>query len=323
YAELLKELSTLNIPCFLILGNHDSKRTSLHSYFLEKAKIYLIDHINYFPFTFQDEKGERVFLYFLPYLPVYEFLEKIKEVFSFELPEKITYTNLLKIWFEKIEFKEPAFFISHFTLEKFHPSGEEIMIKGFSEEYVMQEELLSPFAFVFLGHLHRPQEKGKIFYPGAPLPYSFEVSKEERGVYFFEWKKGSFLLKEFIPLTPSYELLYLQGSLEEILRTESTSAYVKVVLKEERPVMDAYERLKNHFPNLLALEYESSQPTLESSFESFYVNPEAIKIDEKELFKEFYKLVKGKEVDPKLWEVFLKGLEEFYSLQRKEERLWQ
>ncbi|MFN3568465.1 MAG: exonuclease SbcCD subunit D [Caldimicrobium sp.] len=78
YAELLKELSTFNIPCFLILGNHDSKRTSLYSYFLEKAKIYLIDHINYFPFTFHDEKGERVFLYFLPYLPIYEFLEKIK-----------------------------------------------------------------------------------------------------------------------------------------------------------------------------------------------------------------------------------------------------
>ncbi|MFN3921419.1 MAG: exonuclease SbcCD subunit D [Caldimicrobium sp.] len=325
YADLLKELSSYDIPSFFILGNHDSKRTALHRYFLEKAKIYLIDHLEYFfsPFLVKDQRGNTLNLYFLPYLPLYELFEKAKEDPLFAVPERISYVTVVKNLLERRQIKSPSLFISHFALEQFHFCGEEVTIKGFSEEYILPVTLLYHFDLIFLGHLHRPQKaKEKFFYPGAPLPYSFEASTEKRGVLFFEWKENSLVKSEFLELTPPYELLYLKGSFEEIMEYPKSESYTKILLYDEKPIFNVYERIKTKFPNLLSLEYVTAFSSLCKNLEEIDFTTESIKVDERELFRDFYQFVEKKEIEPKLWEVFLKNLDEFYQLERKEGRIW-
>lgn len=326
YEDFLKELSTYKIPSFFILGNHDSRRTAYHSYFLEQAQIYLIDHLKYFftPFSLKDNRGEEVNFYFLPYLPLYELLEKARAFLSFEIPESITYTTLLETLFKEIPFKRPAFIVTHFALDQFQSCGEEISIKGFSEDYVLPESMFQSFDIACLGHLHRPQmKKEKFIYPGAPMPYSFETFIEERGVRFIEWRDNRIIRNEFMALTSPYELLTLKGTFAQIEKQPKTNAYTKIILEDEKPIFNVYERLKALFPNLLYLEYTYSSNFSKEDKVEVNFSLEAIDLDEKALFREFYALVEGKEIEPKLWEVFLKNLEEFYNLEKKEVSLCQ
>ncbi|MGC8965939.1 MAG: exonuclease SbcCD subunit D [Caldimicrobium sp.] len=324
YGDLLWKLATLNIPSLFILGNHDSRRITLHKKFLEFANLYLIDDLSYFfkPFSFQNKRGEKAFFYLLPYFPFYELLEKTKEEGVILNLEELNFENLIRELFQMISPESPSILISHFALAKGSYCGEELFIKGFSMDYLIEEALLKKFDFAFLGHLHRPQcSKEKFFYPGSPLPYSFETYAENRGVYFFELKE-TILHYEFIPLSPSYTLKLYKGTFEDIIRLDSTESYVKVVLQDELPVFNVYERLKEKFPNLLALEYENRKETSrEINFEVLEIGE--INLDEKELFKEFYQFVEDRELDLRLKEVFEKYLEEFYKLEREEGRLCQ
>lgn len=323
FEELIRKLATLKIPSIFILGNHDSRRTAIHKFFLELAGIFVVDDLRYFfnPFTFKDERGENFFLYLLPYLPFYELLEKIKsEGVSIDL-EEANFGNLLIKLFEGLSVKKPSILVSHFAIDKGIYSGEEIQIKGLSFDYLVSQSLFENFDYVFLGHLHRPQKvEEKIYYPGSPLPYSFENFSEKRGVYLFEIKENNILSSQFIPLSPTYELKLIKGFFEEILKSPRTDAYVKVILLDKMPIFNAYERLKEKFPRLLSLEYENQREiTREINFE--VPDVEQIHFDEKELFKEFYKFVEDKALEPNLEKVFEKYLEEFYKLEREEGRL--
>jgi len=326
YEDLLARLSHFKIPFLFILGNHDSRRTALHKYFMELAGLYLADDLRFFltPFTLQDSKGEVCHFYLLPYLPLYELFERVKVAGLTLALEELNYPGLIACLLARIELKKPAFLVSHFALEKGLFSGEEIQIRGLSPDYLLPEELFQDFDLLLLGHLHRPQNlRGKIWYPGAPLAYSFETFKEERGVYLLEVKGGELVSSEFIPLTPPYELRLLQGPFEDLFQLPPTQAYVKVVLEDETPVFNAYERLKERFPQLLCLEYgkkreiEAERPLEEAPIY------EEISLDERALFKEFYEFLEEKEIDPKLWEVYHRYLEEFYKKEREGGRVCQ
>ncbi len=325
YEEILKKLSFLKIPSFFILGNHDSKRTTLHKYFIELGGIYLIDNLKFFfsPYTFKDERGFYLNLYFLPYLPLDELLEEAKVPSSSFFYNSFIFYNLIIHLLSQLSLQEPAFLVGHFAVKECSFSGEEIKIKGFSEDYLLPWELFKDFTALFLGHLHKTQVlKGKIFYPGAPLPYSFENSSEKRGLLLLEWKEPK-LFSHFISLSSPYDLTLIKGTYEEVQHFPKTENYVKVVLTEDYPIFKAFEKLKEIFPNLLSLEYERSERDEEFFLRDIDFSVENFSLDEKELFREFYQYIEKKEIDNRLWKVFEKYLEEFYHKEREEGRLCQ
>jgi len=327
FEELLKQIHDLRIPSLLILGNHDSKRTSLHKSFLELGKIFMVDDLRFFfePFSFEDEKGDRLNLYLLPYLPLFEFLERVKEIKPLVTREEVNHFYLLRHLFEGFTPQRPALFISHFALKNGTFTGEEIQIRGFSSDYLFPEELFSCFDLVFLGHLHRAQRlREKFYYPGAPLPYSFETRNEKKGVFLFEFKEGTLTHSEFISLTPSYELLVLKGSFLELMNSKPVHSYVKIFLEEEAPIYQAFERLKERFPNLLSLEYLKPSENQEET--SFVFEEEEVlefRLDPISLFKEFYSYSEGREIEEEFLRVYDKYLKEFYEKEEREGRLWQ
>jgi len=327
FEELLRQIYALGIPSLLILGNHDSKRTSIHKSFLELGKIFMVDDLRFFfePFSLEDEKGERLNLYLLPYLPLFEFFEKVKERKSFIIREEVNHLSLLRHLFEGFIPKKPSLFISHFALKSGTFTGEEIQIRGFSSDYLFPEDLFTNFDLVFLGHLHRAQRLGeKFYYPGAPLPYSFETRNEKKGVFLFEFKEGTLVHSEFISLTPSYELLVLKGSFHELMNSKPVHSYVKILLEEEVPIYQAFERLKERFPNLLSLEYlKANENQEETSF--IFEEEEALefRLDPVSLFREFYFYSEGREIEEEFLRVYDKYLKEFYEKEEREGRLWQ
>jgi exonuclease SbcD len=323
YEDLLRRLSDLKITSLLILGNHDSRRTSLHKHFIELAGIHLIDDLKFFskPFIWKDKSGKHLNLYILPYLPLYELLEKALSQGFFYSSEEITFTTLFEALLSQIEIKRPAFLVSHFAVDKAISCGEEISIRGYTSDYVFSEKLFSCFDALLLGHLHRPQVlEERFFYPGAPLPYSFENYSDQRGLFFLEWD-GRSLSSEFISLKPPYELRIIKGLFEKLLQMEKTNAYIKVILEDKLPIFDAHQKLKEHFPNLLHLEYEEEEILLEG--QTIHEELRSSELDERVLFCEFYNYVEKKEMDERLWEVFNKYLEDFYKNERKEGRLCQ
>ncbi len=70
--------------------------------------------------------------------------------------------------------------------------------KGFEDVLMQQEAILTPEAIegydlVALGHIHRPQQNGKVFYSGSPERLSFNDEKVDTGFWIHEWNDHAFV----------------------------------------------------------------------------------------------------------------------------------
>lgn len=328
FSEILFWLFKENVPSIFILGNHDSKRITLFKEFLKQNQLFMIDNLFYFknPLEWKDEKGEKVYFYVLPYFTLYELKENI-EIFWGSENEKLLdfftkkFQLLLKDLIEllldltKDTIHKPAIVLGHFAIEKGVFTGEEISLKFMGMEEVFPLELFENFDLLFLGHLHRLQKiSPKVFYSGSILPYSFEESVYEKGVWFFEIKNGTLIKNEPVYLSPSFQMKIIKGYFKDLINSPKDEAYIKVILKDKEPILNPFERLKTIFPNLLLLEYEDKK-TETSSFgvsftEEILLESQKIELNEEELFKKFYKYIEEREVEEKLFEVFKKYLKE-------------
>ncbi len=322
FEEILKELASSKIKTFFILGNHDSRRTSLHKYFLELGGLFVIDDLRFFfnPLTISDEEGSKLNLYFLPYLSPYE-LEEILRERGVELDgvPKVFTRDLLKHLINEIEIKRPAFLIGHFAISGFIFCGEELFIRGFNQDYLLDEDLFEGFDFLFLGHLHRYQVRNnRIFYPGAPLIYSFDNVKDRRGALLLEIYGAQIIHYKLIELTSPYEIMVIEDTFSNILKLPKTEAFLKIILTDNKPIYEAFQRLKEKFPNLLYLDYkkvlnEEQKSNLFLDYDDFNLDLIELKIDELELFKEFYKYVTNTDPEERIIRVFKEYLESFYN----------
>jgi exonuclease SbcD len=334
-SEILFWLFKEKIPSLFILGNHDSKRITLFKEFLKQNYLYMIDNLYHFkaPFIWEDEKGEKIYFYILPYLPLYEFKENI-EIFwgkenkivvdFFVKKSQLLLKDLVELLLNltKDNFYRPAIALGHFAIEKGIFTGEEISLKFMGLEEVFPLELFKNFDFLLLGHLHRLQKvSSKVFYSGSILPYSFEESVHKKGVWFFEIKNSVLVKEEPIYLSPSFEMKIVKGYFKDLINSPKDEAYIKIILKDEEPVLHPFERLKTVFPNLLLLEYEDKKTEISSFSKDFimeeFLESKKMELNEEELFKKFYKYIEEKEIEDKLFEAFKKYLKEFKENQRE------
>jgi exonuclease SbcD len=179
--------------------------------------------------------------------------------------------------------------------------------------------LFKDFSYTALGHLHRPQRVGHdhIRYSGALYKYSFEESSQDKSVLALEMDGNGNIETESVKLTPKRDVRIIRGYFRDLLNSGHEHGpaedYVMVSLKDSGPVVDAMQRLRQVFPNLLRLErdiYGDSQKTRENWGRM------RGEMDEKAWFKAFYKHVTGNEMNNKDLDLFNTALE----LMRKQER---
>ena len=112
------------------------------------------------------------------------------------------------------------------------------------------------FAYVALGHLHRPQvfAGGRVRYCGSLLKYSFSEAEHAKSVSLVEIDRDGATAVEEVALTTRRDLRRLRGTLDELLRGPRCDDYLAVELDDRGALLDPMNRLREVYPCLLRIE---------------------------------------------------------------------
>lgn len=256
FDDFLVALSDLQIPVFLISGNHDSPERLAFASRLLRAKNIHISPVydgTLTPVTLHDAYGE-VEVYLLPFLkPAH-----VRRYFPDEQIE--TYTDACRVALSNL----PAtgsrrILLAHqFVTGSETCESEEISIGGSDN---VDAAVFGGFDYVALGHLHGPQNVGssRIRYCGTPLKYSFSEERHHKSVTLVTLGEKGDLQLELRPLTPLHDLRSIRGSFAEIASATPSDDYLHIILTDEDDIVDASAKLRALYPGLMKLSYDNTR----------------------------------------------------------------
>ena len=250
----------------IVSGNHDSgTRVNLFRSVLQRHKIHMIGLPPQTPeeyiekVTMPDEFGN-VNFYLLPFVKP-SMLKAI--VGTDESGNNLTYDETLRrlLQRENINTRERNVLVSH---QFYLPAGtdpdevermdSEIVTVGNVDEVCA--DVLQPFDYAALGHIHNPMQVGsdRFRYCGTPLACSVSEAGQQKGIIWVKIGAKGNVSTEVLPLTPLRQVRVIRGDLEEVLQ-QGSDDYVTVVLTDKRDydVIDMKDRLYHAFPNLLEI----------------------------------------------------------------------
>ena len=255
----------------MISGNHDSApRINVFRGVLRDRKIHMIgqppvresEHIE--KVTLSDAFGE-VHFYLLPFVKP----TTVKNIVGTdENGNNLTYDESVRrlLARENIDVSARNVLVSHqFYLpkgtdpDKVERMESEIRTIGNIDE--VGADVLAPFDYAALGHIHKPMKVGSEYfrYCGTPLPCSVSEAGQQKGIISVEMGEKGDVRTSVIPLTPIREVKEIRGTLEEVL-AQSSEDYVRAVLtdKVDLDVIDMQDRIRAAFPNLLEIRREAA-----------------------------------------------------------------
>ncbi len=250
----------------IVSGNHDSgTRVNLFRSVLQRHKIHMIGLPPQTPeeyiekITMPDEFGN-VNFYLLPFVKP-SMLKAI--VGTDESGNNLTYDETLRrlLQRENINTRERNVLVSH---QFYLPAGtdpdevermdSEIVTVGNVDEVCA--DVLQPFDYAALGHIHKPMQVGsdRFRYCGTPLACSVSEAGQQKGIIWVKIGAKGNVSTEVLPLMPLRQVRVIRGDLEEVLQ-QGSDDYVTVVLTDKRDydVIDLKDRLYRAFPNLLEI----------------------------------------------------------------------
>lgn len=120
--------------------------------------------------------------------------------------------------------------------------------------------------YVALGHLHSPSEPSPgVHYSGAPLHLSFDEASKPRGAIVVEISASASTTTEWVGFPIPRRLTTLCGTLDELLADPSyerhAEDWVRAVLTDPLPQIDAMRRLQARFPHCVQLQLRPPAPT--------------------------------------------------------------
>ena len=288
----------------MISGNHDSgSRVNVFRGILSRHHIHMIglpprsDDERIEKVTLKDENGP-VNFYLLPFVKP----SMVRGIVAKEGEAGLSYEESLRRLFarEDINTDERNVLVSH---QFFLPSGEDAQnIERMESEIctvgnvdAVSTELLKPFDYAALGHIHKPMKVGSVLirYCGTPLACSVSEAGQEKGVIEVTLEAKGEIKTEVLPLKPLREVRVLKGNLEEILAQPSDD-YVTVILTDVNgnDSFDMQDRLHFAFPHLLEIRREENRAT------DYQVELTGLKhLDAYELCTEFLKDLNEEEKD--------------------------
>ena len=269
-ADLTDRLPGASI--MLIRGNHDSgARLNCFRSVLARQNVHMIG----MPPQTKEEHMEKVSLkdaygtvnfYLLPFVRP----SMVKKVLEEEEGEGgLSYDETVHtlIARETVEPGERNVLVSHqFYLpagkraEEVERMDSEIRTVGNIDE--VSADVLEPFDYAALGHIHKPMRAGgeRYRYCGTPLACSVSEAGQQKGVILVELREKGEIRTEVLPLEPLRRIRVIRGTLEEVAG-QGCGDYVTAVLTdgEGRDGMEAQDRLRRAFPNLLEIRRETAR----------------------------------------------------------------
>lgn len=312
--SFISDISKRKTTTFIISGNHDSaERLAFGSSLMAMGKIYISPVYNgkISKYTLKNDFGSANF-YLLPFV-------KPSHVKRFFPDEKIeSYTDAIRVVVDnlKLDTSEINILIAHqFVTGASRTESEEISVGGLDN---VDASVFEDFDYVALGHIHRPQKIGteRIRYCGTPLKYSFSEVNDTKSVSIIEINSKEDFNLRTIPLIPKRDMRKIRGTYEELITKTSyestnTDDYIHVTLTDEFNVVDAIQKLRVIYKNIMKLEYDNMRTR-----ESRKINLDDMVIENKnplEIFSEFYKLQNNKEMDDEQKEIIKKIMEEVWE----------
>jgi exonuclease SbcD len=153
------------------------------------------------------------------------------------------------------------------------------------------------FDYVALGHLHKPQRAGRegVCYAGSLLKYSASEAGHKKSVVVGEVTKGNLSIS-LVPIAAPHDLRVIRGELEKLTAPEVAKAgdpndYLHVTLTDATLPPDAQARLRLCYPNIFRMEYA---PPTEEGLRAL---PMRRGLSAREMFREFYRLRNGRDMD--------------------------
>ena len=293
---LLEALSISKV--FMITGNHDSaERLSFGASLLAKSGLYIAGGEEVREVILEDSFGKVAF-HLLPFV-------KPAVVGASDCQEAVM--KQMQQMQENWTAADRHVLVTHFFVcaggkePELSDSEQHSYVGGLEQVDV---SLFEAYDYVALGHIHKPQcmRRGKVFYAGSPLCYSFsECTASEafsrKGVFIVELEESGDMSVVRKPLHPRRNMRILKGSLQELIQQDSSvncEDYIQAILTDKEELFDPIGSLRSVYPNTMQIVLEKrlregSTPMLRGE-QSKSKNME-------ELFGSFYEALAGEPMD--------------------------
>lgn len=302
YDSFITELSLLQVPVFVISGNHDSApRLSCCSKLLSSSDIYVGGSYSgeVKKVTVNDQYGA-VNIYLLPFVKpaiVKHYLDEAEadDINSYHDAVAKVIDGL------NVNTSERNVIVTHqFVSGAERCDSEDISVGGTDN---VAAEVFTDFDYVALGHIHGPQNVGgqeRIRYCGTPLKYSFSEAKHEKSITVLELGKKGDVKITLLPLKPLRDLRILRGTYEELMLKKNyegtnTDDYIKIVLTDENERPNVMNKMRTVYKNILQLEYDNTRTR---NNEQLTLTEDIQMKNELELFAEFFEKQNGQQLIP-------------------------
>ena len=288
----LNQLAELKRTVCIISGNHDSaERLSFGAQLMAGSGVYFAGSYDgsVQRVVLQDEYGP-VNIYLLPFLKP----STVKHYLDEEQAAQInSYHDAVSFAVKQIELQlaERSVLVAHQFVTGAEPSGSESTSVGGVDN--VGAEVFAGFDYVALGHIHRRQSVGAagLHYAGSPLKYSVKDYAQEKTLTMVSLGAKGDVRLEFVPLKPLRDLHKLRGSFADLMYAgnndeRAAQDFYHITLTDEQEVVDAVQRLRCVYCNLLQLDYDNQRTR---SGERLTLDAETCDKQPLELIGDFYR----------------------------------
>lgn len=306
----------VNIPVFIIAGNHDSaERLSTCSVLLRKSGLIICGELsrNIAPI----ELGNcEIFL--LPWITE----EKVKSVFP---DDREQIENLTGAYFTVTEKMRALFspdkrhiILSHAFITSAETSTSDRAAEiGFASQ--VSASVFDGFDYVALGHIHGPQKiNERIRYCGTPMPYSFgKEEKQTKGVVILDTET---MEQDFVPVKLLHKRTTIECTLQEALDPQCDDdvreGYTRLRISDSYVGLQMLSELRAVYAHPIDVEgksFENETGTVTLTMKQL----EEMKTDPAAIFRFYCQEEMGIEPDEHLAELFNKAVDDY----EKEEKI--
>lgn len=313
---LSRLINELEVPVFIIAGNHDSnERIEYLSGVAEAKQLYMEGTLKAYTRKVSLKEAD---IYMMPYA------DHVLIRQALDQPEIRTIEEAVAAQVEQITSSD-EFDRSRINMVMFHGyviSGSRTSLEESDSERPLSigtaewidQSIFDAFDYVALGHLHKGQKVGsnRIRYSGSPLKYSKSETTHQKKSFIIDIDHDSLEVTP-VPLIPKRDMRIVRGAFDDLMQQDWSDDYIFIELTDDMFIQDAMSRLRGQFPQILGLEYvnlradqstyqtarsqDLKRQSIESLFSDFFEQYTEHTLDEprREVVREIVRLVEQEE----------------------------